>query len=405
MPQSLNHPLFRALFENLPVPAMMLTSDLTILDVNGEMEQLLCLQRGALTGRPVLDLGWHGLVPQTFQTLPARGMQTRIEQSDGSERVVVWTINTPLMIDAMGMNRGVILMAGVDITGFQQAETALREREARLSSIIATAPDGIITIDHRGIIQSFSRAAETMFGYLAGEVVGRNINILMPEPYASDHDAYIGRYLRTHDPHIIGIGRKVDALHRDGHVFPVELAVGEVILGETHIFTGFIRDLTARVRMEEELRHAQKMEAIGQLTGGVAHDFNNLLTVITGNLEMLEARLTEVLDREILGEAQVGPWLVPYTSESQIADIRLTTHVNGELRQDDRTSRLMFPFRYLVNYISTFATLVPGDIIVTGTPTGAGARFDPPRYLKPGDVVEVEAEGIGRLRNGVVDEA
>jgi 2-keto-4-pentenoate hydratase/2-oxohepta-3-ene-1,7-dioic acid hydratase in catechol pathway len=101
----------------------------------------------------------------------------------------------------------------------------------------------------------------------------------------------------------------------------------------------------------------------------------------------------------------LGPWLVPYTKESQIADIRLTTHVNGELRQDDRTSRLMFPFRYLLNYISTFATLVPGDIIVTGTPTGAGARFDPPRYLKPGDVVEVEAEGIGRLRNGVVDEA
>jgi 2-keto-4-pentenoate hydratase/2-oxohepta-3-ene-1,7-dioic acid hydratase in catechol pathway len=101
----------------------------------------------------------------------------------------------------------------------------------------------------------------------------------------------------------------------------------------------------------------------------------------------------------------LGPWLVPYTKESEIADIRLTTHVNGELRQDDRTSRLMFPFRYLLNYISTFATLVPGDIIVTGTPTGAGARFDPPRYLKPGDVVEVEAEGIGRLRNGVVDEA
>ncbi|QIP04931.1 fumarylacetoacetate hydrolase family protein [Bradyrhizobium symbiodeficiens] len=101
----------------------------------------------------------------------------------------------------------------------------------------------------------------------------------------------------------------------------------------------------------------------------------------------------------------LGPWLVPYVRESQIADIRLTTHVNGELRQDDRTSRLMFPFRTLINYISTFATLVPGDIIVTGTPTGAGARFDPPRYLKPGDVVEVAAEGVGTLRNGVVDEA
>lgn len=100
----------------------------------------------------------------------------------------------------------------------------------------------------------------------------------------------------------------------------------------------------------------------------------------------------------------LGPWIVPYTSESQIADIRLTTRVNGETRQDDRTSRLIFGFRYLINYISTFATLVPGDIIVTGTPTGAGARFDPPRYLKPGDVVEVEADGIGVLRNAVVDE-
>jgi 2-keto-4-pentenoate hydratase/2-oxohepta-3-ene-1,7-dioic acid hydratase in catechol pathway len=101
----------------------------------------------------------------------------------------------------------------------------------------------------------------------------------------------------------------------------------------------------------------------------------------------------------------LGPWLVPYASESQIADVRLTTRVNGETRQDDRTSRLIFGFRYLISYISTFTTLVPGDVIVTGTPTGAGARFDPPRYLKPGDVIEVEADDIGVLRNGVIDEA
>jgi 2-keto-4-pentenoate hydratase/2-oxohepta-3-ene-1,7-dioic acid hydratase in catechol pathway len=101
----------------------------------------------------------------------------------------------------------------------------------------------------------------------------------------------------------------------------------------------------------------------------------------------------------------LGPWLVPYTDEKQIADIRLTTRVNGETRQDDRTGRLIFGFRYLINYISTFTTLVPGDVIVTGTPTGAGARLDPPRYLKPGDVVEIEADGVGVLRNAVIDEA
>jgi 2-keto-4-pentenoate hydratase/2-oxohepta-3-ene-1,7-dioic acid hydratase in catechol pathway len=104
------------------------------------------------------------------------------------------------------------------------------------------------------------------------------------------------------------------------------------------------------------------------------------------------------------GTGAIGPWLVPYVEESQIADIALTTRVNGELRQDDRTSRMIFGFRKLINYISTFATLVPGDMIVTGTPTGAGARFEPPIWLKPGDVVEVSATGLGTLRNPIADE-
>ncbi len=100
----------------------------------------------------------------------------------------------------------------------------------------------------------------------------------------------------------------------------------------------------------------------------------------------------------------IGPWLVPFEDEAQIADIRLVTRVNGEVRQDDRTSRMIFGFSYLISYVSSFATLLPGDIIVTGTPTGAGARFEPPIWLKPGDVVEVEADGIGILRNGVEEE-
>ncbi|MBR3190044.1 MAG: fumarylacetoacetate hydrolase family protein [Bosea sp.] len=101
----------------------------------------------------------------------------------------------------------------------------------------------------------------------------------------------------------------------------------------------------------------------------------------------------------------LGPWLVPFTGEAQIGDIALETRVNGEVRQSDRTSRMIFSFRKIISYISTFTTLVPGDILITGTPTGAGARFDPPIWLKPGDVVEVEAEGIGLLRNTIADEA
>jgi 2-keto-4-pentenoate hydratase/2-oxohepta-3-ene-1,7-dioic acid hydratase in catechol pathway len=101
----------------------------------------------------------------------------------------------------------------------------------------------------------------------------------------------------------------------------------------------------------------------------------------------------------------IGPWLVPFMDETQLADIQLTTRVNGEVRQQDRTSRMIFSFRKIINYISTFTTLVPGDVIVTGTPTGAGARFDPPIWLKPGDVVEIEADGLGILRNTIEDEA
>lgn len=100
----------------------------------------------------------------------------------------------------------------------------------------------------------------------------------------------------------------------------------------------------------------------------------------------------------------IGPYLTPFTDAAQLDDIALETRVNGELRQQDRTSRMIFSFRKIVAYISTFTTLVPGDVILCGTPTGAGARFDPPIWLKPGDVVEVSATGLGTLRNTIADE-
>lgn len=104
------------------------------------------------------------------------------------------------------------------------------------------------------------------------------------------------------------------------------------------------------------------------------------------------------------GAGAMGPWLVPFKADAQITDVALEARVNGEVRQADRTGRMLFPVARQIEYISTFTTLVPGDVIVTGTPTGAGARFDPPVWLVPGDVIEVEADGIGVLRNGVVDE-
>lgn len=100
----------------------------------------------------------------------------------------------------------------------------------------------------------------------------------------------------------------------------------------------------------------------------------------------------------------LGPWLVTADEIARFDDLRVTTRVNGEVRQDDTTANLAFPFDYLINYISTFSELEPGDLILSGTPAGAGARFDPPRYLVPGDVVEVEVPVVGRLVNAVADE-
>jgi len=100
----------------------------------------------------------------------------------------------------------------------------------------------------------------------------------------------------------------------------------------------------------------------------------------------------------------IGPWMMTYDEFEDFNNLNIQTRVNGEIRQNDNTSNLMFPFDYIISYLSTFMTLKPGDMISTGTPNGAGARFDPPIYLVPGDVVEVEASGIGILRNGVEDE-
>ncbi|MEL6963510.1 MAG: fumarylacetoacetate hydrolase family protein [Pseudomonadota bacterium] len=100
----------------------------------------------------------------------------------------------------------------------------------------------------------------------------------------------------------------------------------------------------------------------------------------------------------------IGPWIVPFTKPDQLKDVEITTRVNGDVRQQDRTSRMLYPIPRQIAYISTFTKLVPGDVIVTGTPTGAGARLDPPVFLRPGDVVEVDAEGIGKLVNNIEDE-
>ncbi len=199
---------------------------------------------------------------------------------------------------------GSVLAINHNISDLKRAQLDISIREAHLRSILETVPEAMVIIDEHAVISSFSAAAERLFGYSASEVCGRNVRVLMPPPDRDSHDLYMSRYLATGRRHIIGYGRIVTGIKKDGSQFPMELAVGETVANGQRIFTGFIRDLTSRHKLEEELRQAQKMEAIGQLTGGIAHDFNNLLTVISGNLEMVERRVPEGPALELIRAAQ-----------------------------------------------------------------------------------------------------
>ena len=187
------------------------------------------------------------------------------------------------------------------IASLEKQQEALIEREERLQAIMRNSADGIITIEENGQIESFNPAAERIFGYTAREVIGRNVTMLMPEPYKAEHAGYLANYLRTGRRKIIGIGREVVGRCKDGSTFVMELAVGEMKIGGRISFVGSIRDATERKAAEAELRHAQKMDAMGQLTGGIAHDFNNLMTVVQGNLELMSEDLDEDSDTDKIG--------------------------------------------------------------------------------------------------------
>lgn len=189
-------------------------------------------------------------------------------------------------------------------------QRALEEREARLQSILETAPDAIIVIDDRGVIESYSSAAQRLFGFAAEETIGRNVSMLMPSPYRERHDAYIRRYLDTGERRIIGIGRVVVGRRKDGTTFPMELAVGEVVIKGRRVFTGFIRDLTERQlnesRMQElqaELLHMSRLSDVGQMASAIAHELNQPLTAIL-NYVQAARRILQSKGLEIPPKAQ-----------------------------------------------------------------------------------------------------
>ncbi|MCW8853285.1 MAG: PAS domain S-box protein [Gammaproteobacteria bacterium] len=212
-------------------------------------------------------------------------------------------------------NNNIIGILGTyqDITERKLNELNLLESRSRQQAILQNMIDGVISITQKGIVQSFNHAAETIFGYTPDEVIGKNVSILMPEPYHSAHDSYLNNYIETGDQQIIGIGREVEGLRKDGSTFPLDLAVSEIEAGKERVFIGIVRDITERKRIDQiknefistvshELRTplTSIRGSLGLITGGavgkISPQASEMLSIASNNTERLLMLINDILD-------------------------------------------------------------------------------------------------------------
>ncbi|WP_255556474.1 PAS domain S-box protein [Methylococcus sp. Mc7] len=227
--------LSRALLNAFDEALCLLDSAGNLVEMNGAAERLLGCGRQALLGKKLL--------PEPASATSAR--RTRISLGCGKDRLLDCEIRP---LDAAGIAMGLLRLSDPSAK-----DAGGRDSEATLRAVLDTLVDGIVVIDDRGAIQLFTPAAERMFGYHADEVLGRNVGLLMPSPYREEHDAYIGRYLRTGEARIIGIGREVQGRRKNGRLFPLHLSVGELRMDRRRWFVGITRDLTTRKQTEDRL--------------------------------------------------------------------------------------------------------------------------------------------------------
>ena len=218
-----------------------------------------------------------------------------VKQRNG--KTYVASYNFAPIRNSSGEIAGAVVTAR-DISDQKRAEKQLRESEARLKSIIDTASDSIIVLDEKGIIQSANRATANIFGYSPEELIGQHVNFLMPQEFRKQHRGYLKEFA--------GAARieDMEAQRKDGALVALDLGLAEWRDDEgQRFFTAIFRDITERKRNEEALANARRLEATGQLAGGVAHDFNNLLSVIAGNLELAEDRVRDQTTRDLMRRA------------------------------------------------------------------------------------------------------
>lgn len=292
-------PFYEALCRTAGFALIAADRDLTIRSWNDRAALLFSRGADELLGRPLTEAFPEALRPQIevlVREALDRGISNDVEftwiDAAGVEKVLVAVVSP--IVPAEGEALGVSL-AIRDITPRRQAAQAVRNTAARLKAIFDNAAEGIVTADESGRIESFNPAAERIFGWRADEVMGKDLAILMPDPDRSKHADHVRRYIETGEKHIIGVGREVVGIRKNGETFPLDLAVSDVHLGRTRIFTGIMRDMTDRKRLAEEVASSRRMASLGTMAEGVSHHFNNILGgVLTG----IDAALSSDSPRE-----------------------------------------------------------------------------------------------------------
>jgi two-component system sensor kinase FixL len=263
---------------------------------NREAERIFGYGAEEIVGRPLSLLAPPEEASDIRMLLDRATSGERIEHYETTRRhkngaVLQVSLTVQPVRDAAGRIVALVQVAR-DFTAARNAQHSIEIGEAHLRAIVEAIPDGMIVMDESGIVSSFSPAAERLFGYAAGEVVGRNVSMLMPSPDRERHDSYLARYRRTGDRRIIGIGRTVIGRRKNGQTFPMDLAVGEVNIHGKRFFTGFVRDISERRQREDrihelqsELLHMSRLNAMGQMAAVLAHELNQPLTAIANYAE------------------------------------------------------------------------------------------------------------------------
>jgi PAS domain S-box-containing protein len=214
-------------------------------------------------------------------------------RKDGTFFRVVYS-SSPIRL--AGAIAGVVVVFR-DVTAQKQAEEAVQRSASWLSSLIATTQDAVISIDRRGCVVSFNSGAERIFGYTAEGIVGCKVNELMAEPYASEHDEYIARYERTGEAHAIGRIRTVTAKRKNGELFPIELSVTEIEVDQDVHYAAFIRDISEKTKLQEQLVERERLATIGTTAAKIGHELANPLNGMSLTIQLLEQRLGKQLNR------------------------------------------------------------------------------------------------------------